>query len=267
MLSIKDMTDSYQNEGYSEINAQARVCQDIVLKAISESTLNRNVTIKGGIVMRNLSGDIRRATQDIDLDFLRYPLEDSYIKAFVQTLNCLDGISIEITGDITQLSQQEYRGKRAYIEVRDSLGNTLRSKIDFGVHKNIQIEQDELCFDVCLDDDGAYLLANSKEQIFTEKLKSLLRFGPFSTRYKDLYDLCYLSESVNVSRLKDYITTYIFEDTEMKENSIDDIVYRLDSTFNNKSYLKSVERSTKSNWLQLTSEAAFNVIISFIKEL
>jgi len=30
-----------------------RVCQDIVLKAISQSTLSRNVTIKGGVVMNN----------------------------------------------------------------------------------------------------------------------------------------------------------------------------------------------------------------------
>lgn len=36
MVNIKDMMLSYQGEGYSEINAQARVCQDIVLKAISD---------------------------------------------------------------------------------------------------------------------------------------------------------------------------------------------------------------------------------------
>ena len=45
--------------------AEARVCQDIVLKAISESTMNRNVTIKGGVVMRSITGDVRRATRDI----------------------------------------------------------------------------------------------------------------------------------------------------------------------------------------------------------
>ncbi len=37
MLNIKDMMLSYQEKGYSEINAQARVCQDIVIKAISMS--------------------------------------------------------------------------------------------------------------------------------------------------------------------------------------------------------------------------------------
>ena len=42
----------------------------------SKSSLNRNVTIKGGVVMRSLSGEIRRATQDIDLDFIRYSISE-----------------------------------------------------------------------------------------------------------------------------------------------------------------------------------------------
>ena len=32
-------------------------------------------------------------------------------------------------------------------------------------------------------------VVNSKEQIFVEKLKSLLKLGVVSTRYKDVYDL------------------------------------------------------------------------------
>ena len=65
-----------KNEGYSEANAEAKLCQDIIISAISKSSLNRNVTIKGGVVMRSLSGEIRRATQDIDLDFIRYSISE-----------------------------------------------------------------------------------------------------------------------------------------------------------------------------------------------
>ena len=39
------------------------VCQDIVLKAIARSDLGRNVTIKGGVVMRGITGNVRRATK------------------------------------------------------------------------------------------------------------------------------------------------------------------------------------------------------------
>lgn len=89
MANLEKMTLQYVEEGYTELLAEARVCQDIVLKAISESTMNRNVTIKGGVVMRSITGDVR----------------------------------------------------------------------------------------LCHDDEGVSLLMNSKEQIFAEKLRALIKFG------------------------------------------------------------------------------------------
>ena len=189
MMNLEKMTEKYRDAGYSDRNADARVCQDIVLKAIEKSNLGRNVTIKGGVVMRSITGNVRRATEDLDLDFIRYSLEDNSIRYFISKLNCLDGLKIEIKGDkIEQLSQQEYSGKRVYIIIKDDNGNSIESKIDLGVHANMKIEQDTYCFDVCMDDEGASLLINSCEQIFAEKLRSLLRFGPLSTRYKDIFD-------------------------------------------------------------------------------
>ena len=72
MANLEEMAAAFRNEGYSEINAEARVCQDIVLSAIAKGSLSRNVTIKGGVVMRGITGNIRRATQDMDLDSIRY---------------------------------------------------------------------------------------------------------------------------------------------------------------------------------------------------
>ena len=54
-----------------------------------------------------------------------------------------------------------------------------------------QIEQEEYCFDITYDDEGASLLINSNEQMLSEKLRSLLKFGRFSTRFKDIYELCF----------------------------------------------------------------------------
>ena len=54
-----------------------------------------------------------------------------------------------------------------------------------------QIEQEEYCFDITYDDEGASLLMNSNEQMLSEKLWSLLKFGTFSTRFKDIYELCF----------------------------------------------------------------------------
>lgn len=155
MINLEKLAEKYRKVGYSDRNADARVCQDIVLKAIEQSNFGRNVTIKGGVVMRSITGNVRRATEDLDLDFIRYPLDDNSIRYFISELNCLEGISIKIKDDkIEQLSQQEYSGKRVYITIRDNTGYALESKIDLGVHANIKIEQDNYCFDVCMDDEG-----------------------------------------------------------------------------------------------------------------
>lgn len=265
MANLEELAETVRREGYSEVNAEARVCQDIVLKAISQSSLNRNITIKGGVVMRSITGNTRRATQDMDLDFIRYPLSDDSIHEFFRKLNCLDGISIKIVGDIEELSHQEYNGKRIHIIIEDNTGHSFMSKIDLGVHRQININQDKYCFDVCMDDEGACLLINSREQIFTEKLRSVLRFGPLSTRYKDIFDLCFLSEFVDKERLKQCMDTYVFNDADMKEKSFSDVVKRIERTFSNKQYIKNVERSKKTNWLDISTAEAFEKILRFLK--
>ena len=114
-MTLTELIKRAEQEGYSGPNARAKVCQDIILKAISESSFNRKVTIKGGVVMRSVSSDARRATQDIDMDFIRYSISDDAIDEFLSKLNCLGRITIERTGKITKLKQQDYHGKRVMI--------------------------------------------------------------------------------------------------------------------------------------------------------
>ncbi len=264
---ISKMVDEIRKEGYIGLSAEARVCQDIVLKAIDAGQFSRYITVKGGVVMRSLTGDKRRATQDMDLDFIRYALDEKSIRSFVDRLNCLDGIRIQMIGDIEELSQQEYHGKRVYILITDETGYALRSKIDLGVHKQMQIEQEEYCFDICTDEEGASLLINSKEQIFAEKLRALLRFGPFSTRYKDLFDLCWLTDHVNRERLLGCMRIYIFSDPEMRENDAGAVLERVRSTFANKSFYRQIERSKRANWMGIPVNDAMETVIKFLETL
>lgn len=201
-MNLNEMIEVEIENGYGDTNAQAKVCQDIILKAISSSSLSRNVTIKGGVVMRSKTGNIRRATQDLDMDFIRYSLADEAIDSFIRKLNCLDEITIHRIGSIEELKQQDYHGKRVYVEISDRAGNKITSKLDLGVHNRLSIEQEDYCFDIALDEEGASLLINSNEQMFTEKLRSLLRFGAISTRYKDIFDMYFLCQSMELKRLE-----------------------------------------------------------------
>ena len=184
MANLEELALQVRNAGYSEINAEAKVCQDM------------------------------------DLDFIRYSLSEDSIRAFVSRLNCLEGITISITGDF--------------------------------------------CFDVCLDEVGASLLINSKEQIFTEKLRSLLRFGPLSTRYKDVFDMCYLSDYVDKSRLQQCMATYIFSDPGMRENDMDGIMRRVNRTFSDRLYKRNIERAGNANWLEIGVPETFEKIETFL---
>ena len=55
----------------------------------------------------------------------------------------MEGIIITRIGEIEELHQQDYNGKRVFIKVEDEEGNFIDSKIDFGVHKHLEIEQEE----------------------------------------------------------------------------------------------------------------------------
>ena len=39
-MNLLDEVDKIKKDGYSEANAEAKLCQDIIIKAISQSSLN-----------------------------------------------------------------------------------------------------------------------------------------------------------------------------------------------------------------------------------
>lgn len=266
MINMNEMIEKEIENGYGDDNAKSKVCQDIILKAISESSLSRNVTIKGGVVMRSKTGSMRRATQDLDMDFIKYSIDNVSVDKFVNKLNCINGLTIERIGNIEELKQQDYRGKRIYVKISDSEGNSVVSKLDLGVHNHLDVEKEEYSFDVALDDEGASLLINSNEQMFTEKLKSFLRFGPISTRYKDIYDLYYLSRNVDKGKLNACLMSFIYNDPKIKENDIDGVISRVDKAFNSHTFINRLESSDK-RWIDEDINEVTGAIIDTLKNI
>ena len=249
------------------MQAQARVSQDVVMINIAASPLKRNVTIKGGVVMQNLAKDSRRATQDIDFDLIHYSLSDEAIRAFLDKISS-EEFKLEITGEIEELRQQDYHGKRVHIKITDADGMAISTKMDIGVHKNFSLEQDEYCFDIAYLDDGPTLLINSKEQMFTEKLRSILKFGPISTRYKDIFDMYYLAQlsGMNWDKLRACIKLLILDDEGMRENTPEEILGRVKRTLSNRSYRQKLSLARK-NWLDVDSDTVLEQLTSFLEEV
>ena len=112
------------------------------------------------------------------------------------------------------------------------------------------------------DGEGASLLINSDEQMLAEKLRSLLKFGPLSTRFKDVYDMYYLKDKVDKTKLWQALDTYIFHDDSMREKEGKDIVKRLKFTFSDKEYIKNLDRSDK-RWLDDEIDVITEEILKF----
>ena len=163
------------------------------------------------------------------------------------------------------MNQQDYKGKRVHVHIKDSNGNLIESKIDLGVHKHIEIEQEEYCFDIAFDDEGASLLINTREQMFVEKLRSLLKFGTFSTRYKDIYDMYYQCGKLKEQNLFQCLHTFIFDDTGMREKDMKDIVRRVKFVFSDKIYRERVDNSDK-RWLDDEIEVVFGRIVEYLEK-
>ena len=266
-MKLDDLIDDYINKGYNQITARFKVSQDIILYKLSKSKFSRHITIKGGVVLHAISNDIRRSTRDIDLDFIKYSLDDESIKEFMNSLNNInDDFIIEISKDIIELHHQDYNGKRVFIKIKDDFGGEITSKMDIGVHKLFEIEQDNYSFDI--NNRQVNLLINSNEQIFVEKLKSLLIIGRRSTRYKDPYDLYYLIKEtrLNKTKLKKNIRIMILNNENIKENTIEDIVTRLKYVLDSKSF-KDRAKESNSNWLNKPYKTVMNEIIEYIKTL
>ena len=264
-MSIREMIVKYQRDGLSRQMASARVCQDIILKSIADGPLMSNVTIKGGVVMRSITNNNRRATRDIDIDFIHYSLSDDSIRLFIQKLNVLEDVNIEIDGEIQELHHQDYQGKGINVRITDEKGYSIVTKMDIGVHKHFDIEQEEFLFDVCMSDEGVSLFKNSVEQSFVEKLRSLLKFGPNSQRYKDIYDLYYLKDLVDIERLNNAMRVLVFNDEGMRENNYSDVVNRVKKTFDDKNYLYNVSASWQ-RWLDDDIMDIASGIIDFLAD-
>ena len=268
-MNIDNIINNYLDLGYESDDVESKASQDILLSKISKSNFKKHITIKGGVVMHSISSDKRRVTRDLDLDFIKYSLDDNSIVNFINILNNVDdGIHIEIVGKIIPLHHQDYDEKRVFIRLIDKFDNYIDTKLDIGVHKLFEIEQDNYYFNLDALDESVSLLINSKEQIFTEKLKSLLKIGARSTRYKDLFDFYYLINDceLNKNKLIKSFNAYIYSDYLMRENNIYDIYERLSNILKSKIYRNNLS-NPKVNWLDIEIDTAIEVVLNYIEEL
>jgi hypothetical protein len=266
MTDLDKLIESYRRKGFPPFLAVSTACQDVLVSKIAASPLKRNVTVKGGVLMRSMSGSRRRATRDFDFDFIRYPLTEDAIDRFISTINEVnDGVSIARVGGIEELSQQDYKGKCVTVIISDSK-RSVTTKLDIGVQADVDVKQEEFFFNISGNDESISLLANSKEQVFGEKLVSLLKWGVTSTRYKDVHDLYYLGHrpDFNRGRLDGYLGKWVYTSDAAWLSMTDaaGISESLSSILDDDIYRRGFA-SSKDKWLDIGDDEAIGWLIGF----
>ncbi|MCQ2798814.1 MAG: nucleotidyl transferase AbiEii/AbiGii toxin family protein [Bacilli bacterium] len=268
MMTIKEIVKKYQALGANYRNAQNLAAEEIIINKLASSPLAEHVTLKGGIVMYNLTKSNRRVTQDIDFDMIRYSIEDESIEMFIRKLNSNnDGFLISMAKRPEKLHQEDYQGVRVFVNIKDFKGDGLRLKLDIGVHTYAAIEQNRISFSFDCGGKSVALKVNPCEQIFAEKSLSLSRLGPISSRYKDIYDLYYLINNKLVD-LKEVakILNLFFISSRRGPNTMHEYVDSIITTLNDELFSNEAKKPV-SNWIDEDYVVVKSALIEFLCRL
>lgn len=254
--------------GYRRLPAQAKVAHDVLLMAMHRSGFKESSSIKGGVVMSQITSDIRRATMDMDIDFIHHSISNRSIEAFVRRLaKFVNGVEIKIDGEIADLKHEDYRGKRIFVTLKDdSINIPLRTKMDIGVHTHDELAQVDCVFDLAGGESSVELQANSNEQIFAEKLASLVRHGILSQRPKDVYDMYYLSERIDIATFRKCVKVLVYESKRCPAANKDELIGLVRKIFVSKRFIGKL-RAARVNWLEVDSLEATEGVLAILKAL
>lgn len=243
--------------------AKVKVCQDILMSKLVLSTYKNKLTFKGGTIMYHLTQEKRRATKDIDVDLIQTSIDD---KSLVFTFNKIgsidDGTQIYFEvqqSTIKDLRHDLYKGKTLYLIFKDINDDSLRLKVDIGVHSKIDLMQDYLLLEVLPIKNKVQVLCNPAEQIIIEKTISFLKRGILSTRIKDVYDIFFLftNQNINKKKFQQYVDSIVIKE-ELSKN-LEDYISNINGVFKEQDILNKMELS--DNWLGISNKKILQTIV------
>ena len=265
--SIKEFIEDYVSKGFTIAQARNLTAQLIILSKIEKSKYVDSVLLKGGVVMYNMTHEQRRTTTDLDFDFVRYSISHgSDIELFVDVLNKKDSqYEVVINGKIEKLHQQDYHGKRVKLLIKDKT-ESIKFKLDIGVHTLLAIDQDRMCFSFGQGKDLT-LLVNPPEQMFAEKLFSLAKIGAASVRFKDVDDMYYLikNRSVDIKTIRKCLELLTLKPiSDIKD--VQDVINKAADTLENQFFIDGYVNSGGS-WLKQDYKELKNYLLDYIYKI
>jgi predicted nucleotidyltransferase component of viral defense system len=264
-IILREAVIKEEAKGLDERHAKSLVAQEVILQKISRSRLKDAITLKGGVVMFNKTNNVRRATIDLDVDVIRYSIDQKSIDAFIRALNFADdGIKVSRSGKIEKLKQEDYQGCRIYLVITDRTGFALSLKMDIGVHTLYAIPQEVNSYFIDTLGEQITILTNPNEQIFGEKVLSLIRHGVASTRYKDIGDMYFFVSNQLLDKAK--VKTFLLLCLPLPvASSLEDIYLRVSETFENPVFASFA--SSSPSWTGKDYRTMTTAILKFLDSL
>ena len=178
-----------------------RYIMERFLERVSMSDYKGKLIFKGGLMISSMVGLDNRSTMDIDTTVtgatLSIPEIESIIREII-SIQVEDNISFDIKNISEIMDEAEYPGLRVSLE---ALLDNMRTPLKIDISTGDVITPHEIVYEYPLmfEKRTIPIFAYNLETILAEKLQSIFFFFSANTRLRDYYDLCILSDTVDIN--------------------------------------------------------------------
>lgn len=185
---LKDLSSKY---GITPQATLQMYCLERLLDRIAASRFRKHFVIKGGFLIASILGIGSRSTMDIDATVKDFSVSSENVDKVFKEICGIDIVDhlIFLFGRIEEIREKDdYLGLRVFIECRYGKMNVPLT-VDLTTGDTIIPREIEYMYKCVFDDKVIPVLAYPLENVFAEKLDTIVARGIANTRTRDFYDV------------------------------------------------------------------------------
>lgn len=202
---LKDLSTKY---GITPQATLQMYCLERLLDRIAVSRFRDHFVIKGGFLITSILGIGSRSTMDIDATVKGFSVSYENIRTSFQeicNINIADQLAFSFNRIEEIREKDDYLGLRVFIECRYGKMNVLLT-VDLTTGDTIIPKETKYKYKCVFDNKVIPILAYPLENVFAEKLDTIISRGVANTRTRDFYDVYTLytlkKKEINFETLK-----------------------------------------------------------------
>lgn len=202
---VKDLSAKY---GITPQATLQMYCLERLLDRIAASRFRNHFIIKGGFLIASILGVGSRSTMDIDATIKDFSVSYENVGSAFREICGVD-IADQLTFSFERIEEirekDDYLGLRVFVECRYGKMNVPLT-VDLTTGDTIIPHEIEYMYKCVFDDKMIPIIAYPLENVFAEKLDTIISRGVANTRTRDFYDVYTLyalkKEEVNFETLR-----------------------------------------------------------------